>query len=73
MVRATGPSRPSGGEVAGEGGSEHEKAAALLWKRVEEAEMLRVKNTDREREGTSIMLRNAARAAVAAKRQSVQR
>lgn len=42
-------------------------------KRVEDAEAIRVKGMDREREATSIILRNAARAAVAAKRQSLQR
>ncbi|ETN37732.1 uncharacterized protein HMPREF1541_07355 [Cyphellophora europaea CBS 101466] len=43
------------------------------WKRIEEAEAVRIRGTDKEREATSILLRNAARAAVAAKRQSVQR
>jgi tetrahydrodipicolinate N-succinyltransferase len=58
-----------GREAAGTEGIED----SLLWKRVEEAEMIRVKGLDREREATTVILRNAARAAVAAKRQSVQR
>jgi acetyltransferase-like isoleucine patch superfamily enzyme len=62
------------GDGAKEGGEEEQdQAAALLWRRVEEAEQVRIKGMDREREATSIILRNAARAAVAAKRQSVQR
>jgi hypothetical protein len=52
--------------------SEDENAA--MWdKRIMDAEMVRVKGMDRERESTTIILRNAARAAVAAKRQSMQR
>jgi acetyltransferase-like isoleucine patch superfamily enzyme len=48
-------------------------AGEEAWKRIEEAEALRARGMDRDREATSALLRNAARAAVAAKRQSVQR
>lgn len=52
----------------------HAQAAAeAAWKRIENAENIRVKGMDREREATSIILRNAARAAAAAKRQSLTR
>lgn len=68
-----------GGEVDGSEADGHvEKKRTSSWQaealqRIDEAEAQRVKGTEREREAATILLRNAARAAVAAKRASVQR
>ena len=50
-----------------------EKRKARMRSAIEEAEAMRVKAVDKERDAATVLLRNAARAAMAAKRASVQR
>lgn len=49
----------------------HERQRIQQQQAIEQAEAQRIKGVDREREAAAILLRNAARAAVAAKRASV--